>query len=72
MTTRTITHTAAPLTRTQPQSTDATDAAAVGQMVEDRPAIILHNLRRVLRDAERRGKTIQPRYLLDIIEGKKA
>ena len=41
-------------------------------MVEDRPAIILHNLRRALRDADRHGKTIQPRYLLDIIEGKKA
>lgn len=41
-------------------------------MTEDRPAITLHNLRRALRDAERRGKTIQPRYLLDIIEGKKA
>ena len=40
--------------------------------MEDRPAIILHNLRRVLRDADRRGKTIRPKYLLDIIEGKKA
>ena len=40
--------------------------------MDDRPAIILHNLRRVLRDAERRGGTIRPRYLLDIIEGKKA
>lgn len=40
--------------------------------MEDRPAITLHNIRRILRDAERRGKTIRPRYLLDIIEGKKA
>ena len=41
-------------------------------VTEDRPAIILHNLRRVLRDADRRGETIRPRRLLDIIEGKKA
>lgn len=41
-------------------------------VTEDRPAITLHNLRRILRDAERRGKTIRPRYLLDILEGKKA
>lgn len=40
--------------------------------MEDRPAITLHNLRRALRDAERRGETIRPRYLLDILEGKKA
>ena len=40
--------------------------------MEDRPAIILHNIRRILRDADRRGETIRPRYLLDIIEGKKA
>ena len=39
---------------------------------EDRPALILARIRRILRDADRRGKTIRPRYLLDIIEGKKA
>lgn len=41
-------------------------------MAENRPAITLHNIRRALRDADRRGETIRPRYLLDIIEGKKA
>ena len=41
-------------------------------VTDNRPAITLHNLRRTLRDADRRGKTIRPRYLLDIIEGKKA
>src|SRR5699024_9040329 len=41
-------------------------------VMEDRPALILARIRRALRDADRRGKTIRPRYLLDIIEGKKA
>lgn len=41
-------------------------------VTDNRPAITLHNLRRILRDADRRGETIRPRHLLDIIEGKKA
>ena len=41
-------------------------------VMEDRPALILARIRRTLRDADRRGKTIRTRYLLDIIEGKKA
>ena len=41
-------------------------------MPEPVPAIVLTNLRRHLQHAERRGEKINPRVLLDIIDGRKA
>lgn len=40
-------------------------------MPEDRPAVILAAVRRLAHSADRRGSLIDPRVLLDVIEGKK-
>ena len=39
--------------------------------MEDRPAVILAAVRRLAHNANRRGTLIDPRQLLDVIEGKK-
>lgn len=39
--------------------------------MEDRPAVILAAVRRLARDAQRRGTLIDPRQLQDICEGRK-
>ena len=41
-------------------------------MPEDRPSVTLAAIRRLAHNAHRRGTRIDPRVLLDIIEGKKA
>lgn len=38
-------------------------------MTEDRPAVILAAIRRLAQHADRRGTHIDPRQLLDIING---
>ncbi len=39
--------------------------------MEDRPAVILAAVRRLATSADRRGTLINPKLLLDVIEGKK-
>ena len=43
-----------------------------GPAMEDRPSVTLAAIRRLAHNAHRRGTRIDPRVLLDIIEGKKA
>ena len=38
--------------------------------MEDRPAVVLSAIRRLAHNAHRRGTRIDPRVLLDVIEGK--
>lgn len=40
--------------------------------MEDRPAVVLSAIRRLAHNAHRRGTLIDPKLLLDVIEGKKA
>lgn len=39
--------------------------------MEDRPAVILAAIRRLAQNTQRRGTLIDPRLLLDIINGRK-
>lgn len=53
-------------TASTPEDPDLKEA-----MTEERIAVILSAVRRLAHNADRRGTLIDPRVLLDVIEGKK-